>query len=206
MSAIVVAGDSSGSITIAAPAVAGSGTLTLPVATDTLAGIAATQTLTNKTLVAPALGTPASGVLTNCTGVPASALPAGSVLQVVSAALSGSNTTTSATFVTTNQSATITPTRNTSKIFIIVNATNYSNNFDAKYTIYRGATNLGGGSGSAMLLNHAVDWGTCAINYLDSPATTSSTTYTVYFATTGGTAYFNTTSTSGSITLMEIAA
>jgi len=29
-----------------------------------------TQTLTNKTLVAPALGTPASGTLTNCTGLP----------------------------------------------------------------------------------------------------------------------------------------
>lgn len=30
----------------------------------------ATQTLTNKTLVAPVLGTPASGTLTNCTGLP----------------------------------------------------------------------------------------------------------------------------------------
>lgn len=37
----------------------------LPVATTT--GV---QTLTNKTLVAPALGTPGSGVLTNCTGLP----------------------------------------------------------------------------------------------------------------------------------------
>lgn len=32
--------------------------------------LAGTQTLTNKTLTAPALGTPASGVLTNCTGLP----------------------------------------------------------------------------------------------------------------------------------------
>jgi len=55
MSSIVVAGDTSGTITIAAPAVAGSGTLTLPVATDTLAGIAATQTLTNKTLTSPTI-------------------------------------------------------------------------------------------------------------------------------------------------------
>jgi hypothetical protein len=47
---------------------------TLPPATDTLVGIAATQTLSNKTLVAPALGTPASGVLTNCTGLPTAGL------------------------------------------------------------------------------------------------------------------------------------
>ena len=35
-----------------------------------LVTLTATQTLTNKTLTAPAIGTPASGVLTNCTGLP----------------------------------------------------------------------------------------------------------------------------------------
>ena len=71
MSALVVAGDVSGTCTLQAPSAAGSTVLTLPViATDTLAGIAATQTLTNKTLVAPVLGTPASGNLANCTGYP----------------------------------------------------------------------------------------------------------------------------------------
>jgi len=45
-------------------------TVTLPDATTTLVGTDATQTLSNKTLVAPALGTPASGTLTNCTGYP----------------------------------------------------------------------------------------------------------------------------------------
>lgn len=56
MASVIVAGDTSGSITISAPSVAGSTVLTLPViATDTLAGIAATQTLTNKTLTSPTI-------------------------------------------------------------------------------------------------------------------------------------------------------
>lgn len=45
---LVLSGSSSGSSTLNAPA-AGGGTLTLPAGTDTLAGIAATQTLTGKT-------------------------------------------------------------------------------------------------------------------------------------------------------------
>ena len=65
MADIIVAGNTSGAITISAPLVAGSGTLTLPVATDTLVGKATTDTLTNKTLGAGTV------------------MPAGSVLQVV---------------------------------------------------------------------------------------------------------------------------
>lgn len=38
--------------------------------TGTLATLAGTESLSNKTFVAPALGTPASGTLTNCTGLP----------------------------------------------------------------------------------------------------------------------------------------
>ena len=92
MADIIVAGNTSGSVTISAPSVAGSTVLTLPViAADTLAGIAATQTLTNKTLVAPALGTPASGNLVNCTGIPAAV---GSVLQAVANGGSGVTTST----------------------------------------------------------------------------------------------------------------
>ena len=53
------------------------GTLTLPTSTDTLVGRATTDTLTNKTLTSPTLttpvlGTPSSGTLTSCTGLPIS--------------------------------------------------------------------------------------------------------------------------------------
>jgi hypothetical protein len=65
MAQIVVSGDTSGSCTLVAPAVAGGSVLTLPVATDTLVGKATTDVLTNKTL--------GSGTV----------MPTGSVLQVV---------------------------------------------------------------------------------------------------------------------------
>jgi len=52
MSGLIISGDTSGSVTLQAPAVSGSSVLTLPVATDTLVGKATTDTLTNKTISA----------------------------------------------------------------------------------------------------------------------------------------------------------
>jgi hypothetical protein len=44
-------------------------------------GTTDTQTLTNKTLTTPNLGTPSALVLTNATGLPASAMPSGTIVQ-----------------------------------------------------------------------------------------------------------------------------
>lgn len=55
MSSVIIAGDTSGTVTLAAPAVAGTTTLTLPATTDTLVGKTTTDTLTNKTLTSPTI-------------------------------------------------------------------------------------------------------------------------------------------------------
>lgn len=73
--------------TLTAPVIStivNTGTLTLPTSTDTLVGRATTDTLTNKTLTSPTLttpvlGTPSSGTLTNCTGLPAASVVAGTL-------------------------------------------------------------------------------------------------------------------------------
>jgi hypothetical protein len=139
----------------------------------------------------------------------------GSVLQVVQGT-STDATTTSTSFVTTGLSASITPTSSSSKILIFVTISDPYNASVAQtgtFTVYRGATNIApSGSGAAKAFGfywtnssgpyqHSLSF-----NYLDSPATTSATTYTVYFATAGGTLYTAINGTTNIITLMEIAA
>jgi len=147
-------------------------------------------------------------------------LPAGSVLQVVSTTksdqFSQSGGGNGVFHDITGLSVTITPTSATSKILIFVTpymrATQGSStgNCFAYLKLWRGAITSG-----TLLVNgypivgaqNADFRGVGAMNYYDSPATTSSTTYTVSmnssFAASVG---INETTNPSSITLMEIAA
>ena len=195
MSSISVAGDVSGAISIAAPSAAGSGVLTLPVATDTLAGIAATQTLTNKTL-----GT-------------GTVFPAGAVLQVVSGTYSTSATSVSGTYADTGLTASITPRSASSKILVFANqqgCQKYGANTGLGLKLFRGATELAKFEGQLGINSdtaYSENNGGCGITYLDSPSTTSATAYKTQFnnRSSTGTVGIQADSATSTITLMEIA-
>ena len=91
MGSVVLNGSTSGQITLTPPAVAGTNTLTLPAVTDTLVGLAATQTLTNKTLTSPTItgavmSSMASSVITSGTvnGGAANPLASGTTVDFTS--------------------------------------------------------------------------------------------------------------------------
>ena len=150
-------------------------------------------------------------ILSGDTGVPASGMPTGSVIQTVGATNSTPQSTTNTSFTNTALAASITPTSATCNILILVTFMGYDAggagvNWYA--TIQRGTTNLGNAtSGMATIYNSAGGvQGGYSISYLDSPATTSSTTYSFAYAKSGGTAYLNFNNETSSITLMEIKA
>jgi hypothetical protein len=136
---------------------------------------------------------------------------AGQVLQVVQSSASAQDTTTGNSFIASSLSASITPKFANSKILIQVSSicTNTGNG-QGNYTIYRGATNLAGGSQNSFIFyfsSSGYSFVPITMVYLDSPATTSATTYAVYFKTqTGSTStVFGSTNVAGTITLTEIA-
>jgi hypothetical protein len=136
--------------------------------------------------------------------------PAGSVLQVVQGSSIIQDTTTSNSFTASSLATSITPSSSANKILISVAsiATNTGGG-QSNYTIYRNSTNLASGSQNSFAFSFTLTgyfFGSIAMIYLDSPATTSSTTYTVYFKTNSGatTSYFGSSAVEGIITLMEI--
>jgi len=124
----------------------------------------------------------AGSKLTGTQVIPKATLPTGSILQVVSANLTATQiSTTSTSFVTTNFSASITPSSATSKVYVVFMGENL-NTSGAQYgmqTLYRNSTNLGGSEGMVQNNNNSA-WLPFTISYVDSPATTSSTTYAIY--------------------------
>ena len=144
--------------------------------------------------------------------VPYAILPAGSVLQVVQGIYSTPFSTTSTSYVSTGFTTAITPKFATSRILVQVSVVCGNSVNQWHYcTIYRNnTTNLSAGSGnpSGYLTQNSSDYLT-TLNFqlIDTPATTSSTSYTLYTRCTGSSnvrcfvdaqpAYF---------TIMEIAA
>jgi hypothetical protein len=139
-------------------------------------------------------------------------LPAGTggkVLQVVQGTNTTATTTTSGSFVTTNITASITPSSTSSKIFVIANFfSSVPTGAEGIYTIFRNSTNLVSTGDNALGQNYAaggrVDYMSC-LSILDSPNTTSSTTYSVRFLAQSGTLTTTGENTTSVINLMEIA-
>jgi hypothetical protein len=175
---IVLVGSTSGSVTLQEPAVAGTTVLTLPAVSGT--------------------------VLTTTSP------KAGNVIQVVNATSTSTFSTTSTSFVTTGFSASITPTSSSSKILALLSANGFHGSSSAQVwvTLYRGATELSGATNGLNGISNGAGGiiGVLNFSYLDSPATTSSTTYTIYIRTSAGTGYFNSNNSLVTLQLLEIAA
>ena len=149
----------------------------------------------------------------------------GKILRVIQTVKTDTFSTTSTSYVDiTGMSATITPTSITSKILVMVDIKSSSGGNTASSQLLRGSTPIyvGDAAGSRVQasvmdrINEPANVGSGVIIYLDSPATTSATTYKVQGRTNTGTYYLNRSSTDGdsitytrtasSITLIEVGA
>jgi hypothetical protein len=75
MGSLQLQGSTSGSVTLTVPDVAGASTLLLPAINDTLVGLAATQTLTNKTLQGGAITSATAQASTSGTSIDFTSIP-----------------------------------------------------------------------------------------------------------------------------------
>jgi hypothetical protein len=139
--------------------------------------------------------------------------PSGSVIQVVQGTTASSTTTTSTAFQSTGLTASITPSSASSKILVIATSTFAGTTLtDVLTTIFRGDTstgvNVSGGNLSAKYNNQVSENASVTNQYLDSPSTTSSQTYTFAFrsSVSGQTSTAQSGGVIAVITLMEIAA
>ena len=140
-------------------------------------------------------------------------LPAGSVLQVVQGIQSpaAAVTASSTTPVSTGLSVSITPSSASSKILVFANCGDIDNQAAGRTMVvrlFRDSTDVASGSYSlatfADIGNRSII--PCSISFLDSPSTTSATTYEVYInSRASNNVIFNSQSGTAVIIAMEIA-
>ena len=140
-------------------------------------------------------------------------LPTGSVLQVVNATTTTQDTTTSSSYSATSLTASITPSSATSKILVLVSLKpgTVASGQGVKFQLWRGGASvfqIGTANAYVNATGVAEIHGASSSSFLDSPATTSSITYTVYFGSgsNGQSSYNNINNDTSSIALMEISA
>ena len=150
--------------------------------------------------------------LDNVTGLPAGV--GGKVLQVVNATFGTATQSTSSTFADLGLSASITPSSTLSKILVAVHLSGCQKSGDALLgtRLLRDSTTIYTIDNMALRTQTATEnaIGSVSTSYLDSPSTTSATTYKVQFrsVTNVSYVYINNDYSGGSssnITLMEIA-
>jgi hypothetical protein len=144
----------------------------------------------------------------------------GKVLQVVNATYSTETSITSTSFTDSGLTATITPTASNSKIFVLINQpvlfTRNTDQTGAGLQVVRNSTNIFNTDAEAFYnyvgtgANAAQAGTLAAVMYLDSPSTTSATTYKIQWkvasSANSGTVVLQRGNFPASITLMEIGA
>ena len=139
---------------------------------------------------------------------------AGKILQVVNVDVANTAITTNSTsFVSMNTSVSITPSATSSKVFILMTGGGTylpTTQSFAYVTVYRGSTNIGDSStGLEGFYNTSTSYAIVphSLSVLDSPNTTSATTYTLYARCTNGTYQFQQADRPHiTLTAMEVAA
>jgi hypothetical protein len=185
-----------------------------------------TLTTTGDIYYASAANTPArlgigstGNVLTVASGVPSWAAPAGGgkVLQVVQGSTTTSTTIATTSMTDTTLSATITPSSATSKILVLVVQFSRITRDDGfarfmNMDLVRGVTGISGYGNEGWGFSSNVNGNNpVVLNYLDSPSTTSATTYKTMAAVNGSTSgshqiVMQANSMVSTITLIEIGA
>ena len=136
----------------------------------------------------------------------------GKVLQVVSFSTTTNVSSSTNTKVTTGITASITPSSASSKVLVLSSAMFQKSAANAasrvSLSITRGVTDIFITENITYNNTATETFGAWAATYLDSPSTTSSTTYTVNFANAANVASVsvNPSSSTGSIVLLEIGA